>query len=63
MNWKKFFAATLAIIFFAVEVQAASTWQPERKIGLINGVTQVTLQMSEPCVMTDAETHHAQTNS
>ena len=56
MNWKKFFAATLAIIFFAVEVQAASTWQPERKIGLLSGLTQVTLQMSAPCVMIDADT-------
>ena len=34
-----------------------SVWQPERKIGLLSGVTQVTLQMSEPCLMVDVETN------
>jgi len=56
--WKKFFAVALAIFFLSAEVSAkpVSTWQPERKIGLLSGVTQVTLQMSAPCVMIDAET-------
>ena len=39
-----------------ISAPKAGTWQPERKIGLLSGVTQVTLQMSEPCVMTDADT-------
>lgn len=33
-----------------------SVWQPERKIGLLSGITQITLQMSAPCVMIDPDT-------
>lgn len=57
--FKKFFAAFFAVIFFisAGSVHAAkSKWQPEITIGLLSGVNQVTLQFSEPCVMTDAKT-------
>lgn len=63
MNLKKFFALLLAMLFFLAtsadakgDDKKVSTWQPERKIGLISGVTQVTLQMSAPCVMIDADT-------
>ncbi len=37
------------------QTQQTSTWQPERKIGLLSGVTQVTLQMSAPCIMIEPE--------
>lgn len=33
-----------------------STWQPEIKIGILNGVDSVTLRMSAPCIMTDSFT-------
>ncbi len=59
MNYKSFFAAVLAVIFFisaTTAYAAKSKWQPEIKIGLITGATQVTLQFSAPCVMTDTKT-------
>lgn len=62
MEGKKIFAVVFSAIFFvssmtfAAEKKIESAWQPERKIGLFGGVTQVTLQMSEPCVMIDADT-------
>ena len=69
LKLKKIFALTLSAIFLfsvgqvdakkseeKISAPKVSTWQPERKIGLLSGVTQVTLQMSEPCIMTDAET-------
>ena len=39
-----------------ISTQKGGTWQPERRIGLLSGITQVTLQMSEPCLLVDAET-------
>ncbi len=36
--------------------KSKSKWQPEIKIGILNGVQSVTLQMSAPCVMTDSLT-------
>lgn len=59
MNYKSFFAAVLAVIFFisaTTAYAAKSKWQPEIKIGLITGATQVTLQFSAPCIMIDAKT-------
>ena len=59
MNYKKFFAAIMAVIFFISigNVYAAkSKWQPEIKIGIVTGATQVTLNFSAPCIMTDAKT-------
>ena len=71
MSLKKIFMATLTAIFFATSFTAnaatstdkkvaapikKSVWQPERKIGLLSGISQITFQMSEPCVMTDPDT-------
>ena len=60
MNLKKIFMLVMTVIFFisasAVSAEKVSTWQPERKIGILVGVSQVTLEMSAPCVMIDAET-------
>lgn len=68
---KKFFAAMMSAIFFAMSFTAdaassadkkvsvpvkKSVWQPERKIGLLSGISQITLQMSAPCVMIDSDT-------
>ena len=68
---RKIFAAVVAAIFFAVNFSTdaapsvdkktsapikKSVWQPERKIGLLSGLTQITFQMSEPCIMTDPDT-------
>lgn len=57
--YRSIFAAVLAVIFFIStgNVHAAkSKWQPEIKIGLMNGATQITLQFSAPCVMIDVAT-------
>ena len=69
MSKRKIFAAILTAIFFAMSFSAdaaadkknsvpvkKSVWQPERKIGLLSGVSQITFQMSEPCVMIDPDT-------
>lgn len=50
---RKIFLATVAIIFFMSAIVSAksSGWQPERKIGLLTGISQVNLQVSAPCVM------------
>lgn len=71
MSKKKIFAAVVSAIFFAMSFNAdaatstdkknpapvkKSVWQPERKIGLLSGISQITLQMSEPCVMIDPDT-------
>ena len=69
MSKRKIFAAMMAAIFFAMSFTAdaatdkknsapvkKSVWQPERKIGLLSGVSQITFQMSEPCVMIDPDT-------
>ena len=55
---KKFFAFLLTAFFIASSVSAekVSTYQPERRIGILVGASQVTLEMSAPCVMIDAET-------
>ena len=71
MSKRKIFMAIMSAIFFAVSFTAdaatsadqknpapvkKSVWQPERKIGLLSGISQITFQMSEPCVMTDPDT-------
>lgn len=69
MSKIKIFAAIVTAIFFAISFTAdaatdkknsapvkKSVWQPERKIGLLSGVSQITFQMSEPCVMIDPDT-------
>lgn len=61
MNYKKFFAAIIAVIFFisignVYAAQKKSEWQPEVLIGLLGGVQQVTLQFSAPCTMVDTLT-------
>ena len=59
MKLKKIFVFALAAIFFisnSVSAEKFSTWQPERRIGILIGAQQVTLEMSAPCVMIDAET-------
>lgn len=50
---RKIFLTTLAVIFlFCATVFAKSSgWQPERKIGLLSGISQVNLMVSAPCVM------------
>lgn len=60
MQVKIFCAAVLAVIFFASIVHAEgeqkkSVWQPEIRIGVLNGVTRFYFQMSEPCVMINPE--------
>lgn len=49
-------AVVLAILSGAVEAKK-SAWQPEIRIGLMSGVTSVTLQMSAPSVIVDADTN------
>ena len=71
MSKRKIFAAILTAIFFAMSFSAdaatsadkknsapvkKSVWQAERKIGHWSGVSQITFQMSEPCVMIDPDT-------
>lgn len=69
LKCKKFLAVALSAIFLfsvgqvdakkseeKVTTPKVSTWQPERKIGISSGITQVTLQVSEPCIMIDADT-------
>lgn len=57
--FKKFFTVILAVIFFIstgnvyAATQKKSSWQPEITIGLLNGVQNVTLNFSAPCVMVD----------
>ena len=54
---KKFLTVTLIIFMLTVVTHAEqkkSAWQPELRVGILIGVTQVNLQVSEPCVMTDA---------
>ena len=58
MNYRKFLAALIAVIFFislnnAYAASKKSEWQPEVMIGLLGNVRQVTLQFSAQCVMTD----------
>ena len=59
---KKFLTAMMAVIFFISmnNVYAAlpkpTAWQPEVTIGLLGGISQVTLNFSAPCVMTDTLT-------
>ena len=74
MSKIKIFAAMFAVMFFTMSFTAdaaisadkknsapvkKSVWQPERKIGLLSGISQITLQMSEPCVMIDPDTQKA----
>ena len=65
LNFRNLLVAVIAAIFFtsAGTICAAKDakdakpeWQPEIKIGILSGVKSVTLQMSEPCVMTDTTT-------
>lgn len=67
----RFFVAIMLAIFFTTSFTVSaensvgkkvaepikkSVWQPERKIGLLSGISQITLQLNEPCVMIDPET-------
>lgn len=71
MSKKRIFAAIMSAIFFSMSFSAdaagnvdkkvsapvkKSVWQPERKIGLLSGISQITFQMSEKCVMIDPDT-------
>ncbi len=52
MTRKILMVMTAIIFFMSITVSAkTSTWQPERKIGLLSGISQVNLQVSEPCIM------------
>lgn len=53
---KNIFLVLLATIFFISASSVSAEYQPERKVGILVGVKQVTLEMSAPCVMIDAET-------
>lgn len=47
----------MALVLLTLPVSAKkSVWQPEIRIGILQGVTQVSLQMSKPCAVLDAET-------
>lgn len=58
MNYKKFFAVFMTVIFFISSnnvCETKSQWQPEIKIGLMSNVNEVTLQFNMPCIMTDGK--------
>ena len=54
--FRKIFIVLMAVIF-ALPVSAEETiWQPEIRLGILSGVSQVELQLSAPCAMIDATT-------
>lgn len=53
--YRKILAVMCAIYFFATSLTAYAS-MPERKIGILKGVSQVNLQVSEPCIMINPET-------
>ena len=54
---KKFSVAFVTILILNVPVFAnESNWQPEIRLGILSGVNQVNLQISNPCVMLDSVT-------
>ena len=59
---KKFFLTAIIFCMLTGIAQAAdkpqkkSVWQPELRIGILSGVTQVGLKVSAPCIMIDAVT-------
>ncbi|MBR4905026.1 MAG: SpoIID/LytB domain-containing protein [Selenomonadaceae bacterium] len=44
----------ILIILMLMSRAEAGSWSPELKIGILNGVEQVTLKVSAPCIMIDA---------
>ena len=56
---KKFLVTTIVFCVLTSVAQAApkkSVWQPELRIGITSGVTQVGLKVSAPCIMIDVVT-------
>ena len=56
---KKFFVTAIVFCVLTSVAQAAqkkSVWQPELRIGITSGVTQVGLKVSAPCIMIDVVT-------
>lgn len=53
---RKIFVILIAAVFFTFPVYANEIWQPEIRIGILSGVSQVELKFSAQCVMLDSGT-------